>query len=164
MNSGNESGTVGNSTQVGLAVVATILICVSVAAGLAFEQTQRASSNLDFQGHYNKPLGGSYRIIRTSSSEVIILRRGPSDAAERFIVDPTMGTIVGGNIKQLAVNLPHIIGYAEALADFENSEERAGYFILNADNDELKDGLSEDAWKLELSRINWSAPKLQKPL
>lgn len=100
---------------------------------------------------YERPLLGVYSLIRTNYLEAVITK-GKEHA-------------VYGNVQQMAIREPFVVGLTGAYVGESPSKSRnkTGYFILDTKTNEAKTALSEDEWKAELKKIDWSQPTLKPP-
>jgi hypothetical protein len=97
---------------------------------------------------YAESLGGKYKIFRTNGSEVVIARSNS----------------VIGRVESIDTKPPYVTGYMISIEPPASHADTAiGYFVIDTAKDQCKTGLSKDAWKAELKRINWVKPNLHNP-
>lgn len=104
---------------------------------------------------YGRPLLGDYQLIRTNYQEVVIVRLRPHNGLRS-------GALYG-NVQKLGIKAPYITGFTVRLDGDNNPNWKVGYFLLNAQNHELKVGLTEQAWRECLTQVDWINPTMTQP-
>jgi hypothetical protein len=104
-------------------------------------------------------LCGKFKIARCNPYEVRIFREDDHDQSGEVMP----AKMVDGSVEKFAVKAPYITGFTILSKLDPRLETHCGYFLINANSDDLKEGLTEQEWRRELELIGWKNPNLQEP-
>jgi hypothetical protein len=66
-------------------------------------------------------------------------------------------------VRQYAIKEPYITGYESKDHVPPELMPKEGYFLINTDNDKIKEEMTEEQWRAELKSIGWENPQLKEP-